>query len=459
MSKYIHLIGIGGIGMSGIAIILHNKGFIITGSDNNNNSEHIFELIKLGIKIKIGHDSENIDKNCEAIVYSTAINNDNPEIIKGKELKIPIYHRSEMLNILIKDKKSIAITGQAGKTTTTALITCLLENSNFEPSFIVGGIINEYNTQSLIKDTNWIVIEVDESDCSFVNIKPSIAVITNIYEPDLYTDIISMEKLINSFKQFIENLPKDGLLIINGDNDNINSLMKKINDVKSITYGINNDCTIQAKNIRYSQNGIIFDIDNKYLNSKLSKNILDIYLPMYGIHNVYNALTLFILANELNISEKNIRKTLSNYQGVKHRFTKIPCDNQINIIDDLAQTSIKLKALVDGVKQFKPYSKIFIINNNIRFNRLILECSKVFKQIDYIFLLNKTDNNEITTFEFKNELKIYNILEKSELVKLINQLIKPNDIIIYNMSKLNLEWNDFCLNELKYLVKPLNITI
>ena len=465
MYKNIHLIGIGGIGMSGIAIILHSKGFKITGSDNNKNSEYLLELIKLGIEINFSHNSNNITKNCDAIIYSTAINNDNPEIIKGNELKIPIYHRSEMLNMLIKNKKSIAITGQAGKTTTSALITCLLENSNFEPSFVIGGIINEYFTQALFKKSNWIVVEADESDCSFVNIIPSIAIITNIYEPDLYFDTISMEKLNNSFKTFIKGIPEDGLLIINSDDNKINELMKNINiNVKIIKYGLNDDCTIQAKNIRYYENGIIFDIDNKYLNSKFNKNILDIYLPMYGIHNVYNSLTLFILANELNISEQNIRKTLSNYKGVKHRFTKIQCNNQINIIDDLAQTPIKLKSLIDGVKQFKPHGKIFIINNNIRFNRLIAECNTIFEKIDYILLLNKTDDNNITKFEYNDsnkqytsELKIYNILDKEELINIINKFISPNDIIIYNMSKLNLEWNDFCLNKLKYYIKSKNI--
>ena len=454
---YIHLIGIGGKGMSGIAIILHKQGFKITGSDNNKNSEHLIDVIKLGIDVKIGHSSENVDKNCIGIVYSTAINNDNVEIIKGKKLNIPIYHRSIMLNKIIQNKKSVVISGQAGKTTTTSLITCLLKNSNLEPSFINGGIINEYNTQAELNKGDFFVVEADESDCSFININPYICVITNIYNPDLYEDTISPEKLENTFEQFIKKIPKDGLAILNGDDEKTNLIIKKNNNIRFITYGLNNNCVFRAINIKFNKDGTMFDVINNYTNNIIN----NVKTPMYGMHNVYNSLTLFSIAYELNISNENVIKTLTNYKGVKHRFTKINCNNKITLIDDLAQTPVKILSLIDSVKQFSNGKK-FIINNTILFNRNIEECNKIFNEIDYIFLLNKTDNNKITTFEitdknkhYTKNLKIFNIIEKDELVNLINKLIKPNDIIIYNMSNLNLEWNNFCIKELQYLINPI----
>jgi len=456
---YIHLIGIGGKGMSGVAIILHKQGFKIRGSDINQNSEHLIDVIKLGIDIKIGHSSENIDENCSGIIYSTAINSDNPEIIKGQKLNIPIYHRSEMINKIIQNKNSIAISGQAGKTTTTSLITCLLKNSNFDPSFINGGIINEYDTQAELNNSDWFVIEADESDCSFINIKATICVITNIYNPDLYKDTISSEKLEKSFRCFIENLPQNGLAILNGDDEKSNLILKKISHIKFITYGLNENCMIYATNIRYNKNGVIFDVTNK-LTNKITMNIK---IPMYGVHNVYNSLSIFAIAQHLNISEENVIKTLTDYKGVKHRFTKINCNYDITIIDDLAQTPVKLLSLINSVKQFSNGKK-FIINNTILFNRMIEECNTLFNDIDYIFLLNKTDDNKITSFKinesnksYTEKLKIFNIIEKNELVTLINTLIKENDIIIYNMSKLNLEWNYFCIEELKNLIKPMYI--
>ena len=327
-TKHLHFVGIGGIGMSGMAELLHNHGFKISGSDLNksNRTKHLSNY--KNIKISYKHKKENI-ANCDLLVYSSAINKSNPEIQSAKKNNIPIMKRAELLGELLKIKDiSIAVSGTHGKTTTSSMLGSILYEAETNPTLIIGGIVKKFNSNNITGDGDIIVVEADEFDKSFLELSPSYSIINNLdlEHLDCYDNI---EELFKCFTQFANSIAFYGKVAFNNDDDNILKIINKIRKPK-ISFGIKNNSTIQAKNIFYNQELTTFDI---FISN--TKKTLKIALNCPGEHNVYNALAASTIALELDIPKKHIINGLNNYSGVKRRFD-IRYNKKHMIIDDYA---------------------------------------------------------------------------------------------------------------------------
>jgi UDP-N-acetylmuramate--alanine ligase len=376
-------VGIGGIGMSGLAEILHSLGCTVKGSDKIR-SPNLERLEKLGIKIFIGHSESNV-VDSDIVVYSSAIKEDNSELTYAKHHKIPILARAEMLSQIVRFKKSVIIAGSHGKTTVTSLSAALLEMANFNPTVVNGGIINAYQTNAKLGKGDWAVVESDESDGSFVHFFPTIGIITNIdYEHiNHYT---SFDNLRAAFGNFIGNIPFYGCCIACIDDLNVSELISNIYDKKIITYGIkSNKAMYKGVNIRKTDSESIFDVEIQD-----RKTITDINIPLLGDHNIKNSLSVIAMAKEIGIDDDEIiRSTLAGFTGVKRRFTHVGDINGVKIIDDYAHHPTELIAVLNAAYQ-ATNGHVAIICQPHRFTRL----NSLFNE--FVSILQKSDIRIIT---------------------------------------------------------------
>lgn len=343
-----HFIGIGGIGMSGIAEVLHAHGYKVQGSDISD-SANVKRLRDKGMDVFIGHKAENIEQ-ASIIVYSTAIKKDNREIQEAKKRGLPLVRRAEMLAELMRLKWAIAIGGTHGKTTTTSLVGTMLDVADYDPTIINGGIVNKYGTNTRLGDSDWMVVEADESDGTFTRLPATVAVVTNIDEEhlDFYKD---MDHIRAAFRQFVENLPFYGFAVLCADHPEVQALCAEIGDKRVITYGFSAQADIRAVNIRRAPDGASFDVVvADWLNSGEGVTFRDMYLPMVGDHNIQNALSAIAIAQEMGISQALIKKALNEFGGVKRRFTKTGEVNGIHIIDDYGHHPIEIQAVLKSAR-------------------------------------------------------------------------------------------------------------
>lgn len=385
----IHFVGIGGIGMSGIADILVNLGYKVSGSDLKENAMTA-RLARKGVNVIIGHNTNNVH-GASVTVVSSAISKDNPEILEARKLKIPVIKRAEMLAELMKMKSSIAVAGTHGKTTTTSLIAAILDQANIDPTVINGGVINAYNSNARLGSGDWVVVEADESDGSFTKLMSTIAVVTNI-NFDHTDNFKDFSELRNLFMQFVENIPFYGTAILCIDHPEVEKIANNTTDRAIITYGLSQTADVSCENINISQNGSGFDIIfsekimEKYgIKHKSWKNFS---LSMFGKHNVQNALAAVSVALELNISEDNMRIALGSFMGVKRRFTKVADINGITIIDDYAHHPVEIEAVLKAAKSWCT-GKIFAVMQAHRHTRLanfLNDFAKSLELSDYVFI-------------------------------------------------------------------------
>ena len=381
-TKKIHFIGIGGIGMSGIAELLNNLNFNITGSDIKE-SERTNYLSNLGIKINIGHSKNNI-KNQDLVVYSSAIKNDNIEILETKNKSIPLIRRAEMLGELLKlNKTSVAISGTHGKTTTCSMLGSILIEAGLNPTLVIGGIVNDFGSNSISGKGNIIVVEADEFDRSFLSLKPTIGLINNIdfEHSDCYKDLNDVK---DTFLYFANSLPFYGLIALCIDDENINNILNKIKRPYK-TYGINKNCNFRAKNIVYEGFNSSFDL---YENSNY---VTKINLSAAGLHNIYNSLAAITIARELEINIKNIKNGLSKYSGVKRRLEVInELDNGSLIIDDYAHHPSEVEASLNAIKTSFNKRVITVFQPHLfsRTQNFYNEFAKALSKSDITILLN-----------------------------------------------------------------------
>jgi len=363
----IHFIGIGGIGMSGIAEILYNLGYKISGSDINKSS-NVNRLIEMGIKIHIGQRAENI-KNVSIIVISSAIPEDNVELVAGTLNKIPIVRRADMLAELMRFKKSISVGGSHGKTTTTSFISTLLEGAKLDPTVVNGGIIEAYGTNARLGKSDWMIVEADESDGTFIKLPSTYVVITNIDREhiDFYK---TFDNLNRAFRNFVENIPFYGVAFICIDSPDTENLCKDIKYRKLITYGFNRKSDLMISNVKVKNSLTYFDITiNK---SSLSKNkyIKNLSIPIPGEHNIRNACASIAVALELDIKEKTIKDVLKNFKGVERRFSFVGSVNNIKIIDDYAHHPTEIKNTLKAARLLCN-GKLIVVFEPHRFSRII----------------------------------------------------------------------------------------
>ena len=337
----LHFIGIGGIGMSGIAEVLHNLGYKIQGSDASE-SYNTQRLKEKGIEVFIGHKAEHVD-NASVIVVSSAIRADNPEMVAARALRLPVVRRAEMLAELMRFKIAIAVGGTHGKTTTTALTAAMLEAANLQPTVINGGIINSRGTNAYLGAGEWMVVESDESDGSFLRLPATIAIVTNI-DPEHLDHYGSFENAKAAYQTFLTNLPFYGFAVLCTDHPEVQALAARITDRRIITYGTNPQADIRAFNLRSSADGEMFDVEITGRGNEPSHTIKNISLPMHGHHNVRNSLAVIAIANELKLSDEIILKGLRDFDGVKRRFTKTGVGLGITVIDDYGHHPVEIAA-------------------------------------------------------------------------------------------------------------------
>ena len=344
----LHFVGIGGIGMSGIAEVLHNLGYQVQGSDLADNYT-VERLRKNGMKVVIGPHQANNIQGASVLVISSAVKADNPEVVEARAQRIPVVRRAEMLAELMRLKATISIAGTHGKTTTTSLISTLLMSAGKKPTVINGGIINAYGTNAILGEGEWMVVEADESDGTFIRIPSTIAVVTNI-DPEHLDHYGNFENLKAAFHQFITQLPFYGFGVLCADHPEVQALMAKVFDRRMISYGTSPQADVRAVNIRQVSGGQVFDVEVAD-RSGAPQVMKDVALPMYGMHNVRNALAAIAVAREVGIDDANIIKALGAFEGVKRRFTKTGEVNGITIIDDYGHHPVEIAATLSSARQ------------------------------------------------------------------------------------------------------------
>ncbi|MCB9979763.1 MAG: UDP-N-acetylmuramate--L-alanine ligase [Rhodospirillales bacterium] len=367
----LHFVGIGGIGMSGIAEVLCDLNYKVQGSDISDNA-NVQRLRKKGMDIKIGHDAAHVQDGLSAVVISSAVKCNNPEVIAAREKGIPVVRRADMLAELMRLKRSIAIGGTHGKTTTTSLVGTMLEVADFDPTVVNGGIINKYGTNTRLGHGEWMVVESDESDGSFTRLPASIVVVTNI-DPEHMDHYGDFDALRAAFRQFVENIPFYGYAVLCTDHPEVQALHAKIIDRKIISYGFNPQAEVRGVNVRMSPLGATFDVViDPRINSGDEKVLRDVFLPMIGRHNVQNALSAIAIAHRQRIPEAVMRKALSDFEGVKRRFTKTGIVNGITIVDDYGHHPVEIAAVLASARAAVEESggKIHAVMQPHRFTRL-----------------------------------------------------------------------------------------
>ena len=384
-SEIIHFVGIGGIGMSGLSLIMKGKGFRVQGSDIASN-KNIERLKKEKIKISIGHKKQNIN-NATIVVVSSAIKKNNPELIQAKKKLLPIYKRGEMLAHIVSLTKNIVVVGSHGKTTTTSLITSIFQETKIDPTIINGGVINSINNSAKLGKSDWSILEADESDGSFIHIPPTYSIITNIDREhmDFYS---SMNELNKYFVKFVNKVPSFGKSFICIDDENNRNLLKKIKNKNFYTYGLNSKANFCIKNLKQFRQYSQFDL-KIILPNKKSKLIKNFKIPLLGIHNVKNSVAAAALALTVGLSVSSIKKGLKNFKGVQRRFNKIFTFNKVDFFDDYAHHPTEIKVVLDGVRNvYKGYEKICIFQPHriSRLKDLRKEFSYAFKDADKVIL-------------------------------------------------------------------------
>ena len=385
----IHFIGIGGIGMSGIAEVLFNLGYRVKGSDGKGSSI-TQRLVDLGIEVFLGHDESNV-KGVEVVVISSAIGSENPELKLARKLGIPIVKRAEMLAELMRLKSNIAVAGSHGKTTTTSMVAALLDGGNFDPTVINGGIIQAYGSNARVGTGDWMVVEADESDGTFTKLPATIAVVTNI-DPEHMEHYGSFDKLLEAFQIFVTNTPFYGAIICCTDDPDVQRLVGKITDRKIIKYGFNKQADYRISDLIF-QNGMAhFDL----FQGRKKVGVRGFRLPMTGEHNTLNALGAIVVAHHLGISLELIKKSLENFKGVKRRFTVVGEINGVTLIDDYAHHPVEIEAVLKAARQ-ATNGRVLVVHQPHRYSRLSLlfdEFCRCFNEADSVAITDIYGANE-----------------------------------------------------------------
>jgi len=439
-TEIIHFVGIGGIGMSGLALIMKGMGFRIQGSDIFLN-KNIERLKKNKIKVTIGHERKNINK-ATILVISSAIKKNNPEILSAKNKQLPIYKRGDMLAHIVSLTKNIVVAGSHGKTTTTSLVASIFSKTKLDPTIINGGVLNSFDNSARLGKSNWCILESDESDGSFIKVPPTYSIITNIDREhmDYYK---SMDKLKELFIDFIEKVPSFGKSFICIDDKNNNQIIKKIKIKNYYTYGVNKNSQFQIKKISQSRNCSKFSLDIR-LPGKKETSIKNITIPLLGLHNIRNATAALAVALTIGISKDTIKKGLKEFKGVQRRFNKIFKYRETEFYDDYAHHPTEIKEVLNGVKEAYNNEEIICIFQPHRISRLKdlrKEFSSSFKKANSVVLCPVYSAGEklklgFNYFSYAKEIinnskvKVFVVKDQYQLARFIKQNIYGKKIVI-----------------------------
>ena len=433
----IHFVGIGGIGMSGIAEVLLNLNYKVQGSDIKK-SPITERLEKLGINIFYEHHASNL-KKAAVVVISTAVSESNPELIGARNKGIPIVKRSEMLAELMRLNSNIAIAGTHGKTTTTTLVATLLDGGELDPTVINGGIIHAYGSNARLGQGDWMVVEADESDGTFNRLPATLAVVTNI-DPEHLDHWGDFEMLRKAFLDFVSNIPFYGVAFCCTDHPEVQALVGKVTDRRIITYGFNAQADVRAVNVTFMDGISYFDVLLQKENITLDR----LSLPMPGNHNVSNSLAAIAIARHLDINEKSIKKSLSQFKGVNRRFTQVAELNGMKIIDDYGHHPVEISAVLRAARQTAT-GKVFAIHQPHRYTRLkslFHDFCSCFNEADFVGIMEVYSAGEApldgaSRADLVNGLvrhghrNVFSVDDEDGLEALIREQARSGDIIVF----------------------------
>jgi UDP-N-acetylmuramate--alanine ligase len=436
----IHFVGIGGIGMSGIAEVLANLGYTVQGSDASENA-NVIRLREMGVKVSVGHKTGNVD-GAAVVVVSTAIKRDNPELMAARGRRIPVVRRAEMLAELMRLKSCVAITGTHGKTTTTSLVAALLDAGGFDPTVINGGIINAYGTNARLGGGDWMVVEADESDGTFLKLPADIAIVTNV-DPEHLDHFKTFEAVQEAFRNFVENVPFYGFAVMCIDHPVVQSIIGKIEDRRIITYGESPQADARLVELSPTGGGSKFKVVFRDRKSGTTHEIAGIVLPMPGRHNASNATAAIALAHELGISDDAIRDAVAGFGGVKRRFTRTGEWNGVTIIDDYGHHPVEIAAVLKAARD-SSHGKIIAVVQPHRFTRLqslFEEFCSCFNDADAVIVAEVYPAGEapiagIDRDHFVQGLRAHGhrevtaLQESADLAGIIKGLAVPGDLVV-----------------------------
>ncbi len=436
----IHFVGIGGIGMSGIAEVLRNLGYTVQGSDLSE-SANVLRLRSLGIPVAIGHAAENVG-DASVIVVSSAVKRDNPEVQAAREKLIPVVRRAEMLGELMRLKWSIAIGGTHGKTTTTSLIAALLEAGELDPTVINGGIINAWGTNARLGSGEWMVCEADESDGTFLKLPAAIAVVTNI-DPEHLDHYGDFDALRKAFVAFVENIPFYGFAALCIDHPEVQAMIPRVSDRRIVTYGFSPQADIRAENVSVGSDGSRFDAVISDRKTGDVRRIDGLKLAMYGRHNVLNALAAVAIANEMGISDAVLAKALSGFAGVKRRFTKTGTVDGITVIDDYGHHPVEIAAVLKAARDVSDGKVIAVVQPHryTRLRDLFEEFCTCFNDSDAVVVADVYPAGEapiegidkaalVDGLRHHGHRTVLALEGPDKLAETINAVAKPGDLVV-----------------------------
>lgn len=344
----LHFVGIGGIGMSGIAEVMHNFGYKVQGSDIGENA-NVERLRGLGIKVMIGQRAENL-AGAWGIVCSSAIKPDNAEVVAARTAKMPVIRRAEMLAELMRLKWCVSIAGTHGKTTTTSMVAAVLDEADYDPTVINGGIINAYGTNARLGDGDWMVVEADESDGTFVKIPSTVAVVTNI-DPEHLDFYGTFDAAKEAYRTFVENVPFYGFAVMCIDHPEVQALIGRITDRKIVTYGFSPQSDVRCTDLNFEEGSANFNVQITNREQDSMEVLADVTLPMPGRHNVLNALAAIAVAHEMGVKGDVIRRAFAKFSGVKRRFTPVAKVGGIAIVDDYAHHPVEIASVLSAARE------------------------------------------------------------------------------------------------------------
>ena len=440
----IHFTGIGGIGMSGIAEVLHNLGYRVQGSDVSD-SANVKRLRALGITVHIGHDAANLGE-AGVIVTSSAVKPDNPEIAAARAALLPVVRRAEMLGELMRLKSSIAVGGTHGKTTTTSMIGTMLEKAGLDPTVINGGIVNAYGTNTRLGAGEWLVAEADESDGTFLKLPATVAVVTNI-DPEHLDHYRDFDELRAAFLRFVENIPFYGFAVLCIDHPEVQALIPRVSDRRIVTYGFSPQADIRAVDVQPGHDGSRYGVTITSRKTGEVTHITDLHLPVLGLHNVSNSLAAIAIAVDIGIAPAIIRDGLAAFTGVKRRFTRTGVWNGVTIIDDYGHHPVEIMAVLDAARlaiSATPGARIVAVVQPHRYSRLanlMDEFCTAFNNADAVIVAEVYAAGEtpiqgvsrdtlVDGLRRHGHRRVIPLDDPADLAQLVMEETQPNDFVI-----------------------------
>ncbi len=440
----LHFVGIGGIGMSGIAEILHNLGYTVQGSDLKD-SPNVARLRNLGIKIFIGHDASHVT-GAKYVVVSSAVKEDNPEYKQARHLRIPIVRRAEMLGELMRLKWSIAVGGTHGKTTTTSFISTILQQANFDPTIINGGILNAFGSNAQLGKGDWLVAEADESDGTFLKLPATVAVVTNI-DPEHLEHYGNYDNLRDAFDSFVAQIPFYGYAVLCIDHPEVQAMIARNQDRRIITYGFSPQADIRAKNVHHSPDGVTFDVIIRNGSEELYSGFS---LPMPGTYNVQNACAAIGVCYNMGVPVEAIKQALAKFDGVKRRFTKTGEADGITIIDDYAHHPVEIQSCLSAARlavknqEGQKTGNVIAVMQPHRYSRLqslFEDFCTCFNDADHVLIADVYTAGEDPIEGYSSEDLIENIashghrsvagpVSKQNIAQKIAEIAKDGDLVV-----------------------------